>query len=84
MTFLAIYSLSAQKVECEKEIQDGAVVKDEVRIAEGDEYMADIPLIDYDYARYEGDARCRGGDWKVYKGDVPFDWNLVTPKEVKK
>lgn len=84
MTYLAIYSLSAQKVEGEKEIQDGAVVKDDVEIAPGDEYMENDPLVDYDYKRYAGDCRCRGGDWKVYKGDVPFDWELVTPKEVEK
>lgn len=80
-SYLAIYSLSAKTVELEKKIKDGAVVKDEVRIAEGDEYLAEIPLIDYDYARFEGECRCRGGDWKVYKGDVPFAWELVTHKE---
>lgn len=81
MTYLAIYSISDHIVECEKEMQDGATVKDDVKIAPGDEYMADLPLVDYDYNRYAIDCRCRGGDWKVYKGDIPFDWELVTPKE---
>lgn len=81
MTHLAIYSLSAQKVELEKKIKDGAKVKDDVRIAKGDEHLADLPLVNYDRERYQGECRCRGGDWAVYEGKTAFSWDAVTPKE---
>ena len=77
MTYLAVYSESAHKVEFEKKIKDGAKVKDEVKIAPGDEHMADRPLVDYEKARFDGECRCRGGDWKVYTGETAFEW----PKE---
>ena len=79
MTHICIYSESAKKVEFAKEISDGAKIKDEVRIAPGDEYMADLPLVDYEKARFEGECRCRGGDWRVYCGDKLFEW----PKEAE-
>ena len=81
MTYLAVYSLSAHEVLFEKKIKDGAKVKDEVKIAPGDEALADIPLIDYDRARYDAECRGRGGDWKIYEGKTAFDWDAVTPKE---
>lgn len=84
MKHLAIYSIEAHEVVAEKKIKEGAKVKDEVKIAKGDEHLSDISLFDYDRARYEMDCRCRGGDWKVYCGDSPFDWDTVIPKEVKK
>ena len=74
MTHICIYSESAHKVEFAKEIADGAMIKDEVRIAKGDEYMADLPLVDYEKARFDGECRCRGGDWKVYTGETAFEW----------
>ena len=79
MTHICIYSESAHKVEYVEEIKDGAVVSDEVTIAPGDEYMADLPLVDYEKARFEGECRCRGGDWKVYTGETAFEW----PKEAE-
>jgi hypothetical protein len=84
MTYLAIYSESAHKVEFEKKIKDGSKVKDEVKIAPGDENLADAPLIDYDRARYDAECRGRGGDWKVYCVDSPFDWDNLIQKEVNK
>lgn len=83
MTFLAIYSESAHLVVAEKEIADGAKIKDSVGIAPGDEHLADLPLIDYDRDRYNLDARCRGSDWKVYEGSVAFSWDVVTQKVTK-
>jgi hypothetical protein len=83
MTHICIYSVEAHAVEFEKKIKDSATVKDEVRIAEGDEYMADLPLVDYERARYEGECRCRGGDWKVYTGPTAFSWDSIAPKEAK-
>lgn len=82
MTHLAVYSLSAHEVLFEKKIKDGAKVKDEVKIAEGDEALADVPLIDYDRARYDAECRGRGGDWKVYCGKEPFKWPEDEPEEV--
>lgn len=74
MTYICIYSESAHKVEFAKTIKDGAKIKDEVRIAKGDEHMADLPLVEYEKKRFDGECRCRGGDWKVYCGDVAFAW----------
>ena len=79
MTYICIYSESAHKVEFAKTIKDGAKIKDEVLIAPGDEYMADLPLVDYEKARFDGECRCRGGDWKVYTGETAFEW----PKEAE-
>lgn len=81
MTHICIYSESAHKVEFEKKIKDGAKVKDEVRIAPGDEYMADLPLVDYEKARFDGECRCRGGDWKVYVGENAFEWQKEAEEE---
>lgn len=78
---LAIYSIEAHEVVAEKKIKASAKVKDEVKIAEGDEHIADLPLFDYDLARYHDDVRGRGGDWAVYSGDAPFSWDKVIPKE---
>lgn len=74
MTHICIYSESEHVVEFAKEIKDGAVVSDEVKIAPGDEHMADFPLVDYEKARFDGECRCRGGDWKVYTGETAFEW----------
>lgn len=79
MTHLAIYSESAHEVLYEKKIKDGSKVKDEVKIATGDEALADVPLIDYDRARYDAECRGRGGDWKVYEGKTAFSWDAVNP-----
>lgn len=79
MTYICIYSESAHKVEFAEEIEDGAKIKDEVRIAKGDEYMANYSLVDYEKARFEGECRCRGGDWRVYCGETAFEW----PKEAE-
>ena len=83
MTYICIYSESAHKVEFEKKIKDGAKVKDEVRIAEGDEHLADLPLVDYEKARFDGECRCRGGDWKVYTGPTAFEWPKEAEEEAK-
>ena len=77
MTHICIYSESAHVVEYAEEIKDGAKIKDEVKIAPGDEYMADLPLVDYEKARFDGECRCRGGDWKVYVGEKPFEWPVT-------
>lgn len=84
MKHLAIYSIEAHEVVAEKKIKEGAKVKDEVKIAKGDEHLAEIPLVDYDLARYQDDVRGRGGDWAVYCGDSPFDWDNLIQKEVNK
>ena len=83
MTHICIYSESAHKVEFAKTIKDGATVKDEVRIAPGDEYMADLPLVDYEKARFDGECRCRGGDWKVWCEKTPFEWTVKAEEKTE-
>lgn len=80
MTHLAIYSLEKKAVEYEKAIADGAKIQDEVEISKGSEYLADLPLVDYQAEIYQGECRCRGGDWTLYRSDKPFSWDIVTPK----
>lgn len=83
MTYICIYSESAKNVEFAKEIKDGAVVSDEVKIAPGDEYMSDLPLVDYERARFEGECRCRGGDWKVWCGETEFAWPVKAEEKAE-
>lgn len=83
MKHLAIYSLSAQKVEFKKSIEDDAKVSDEVEVGKGDEELGNALLVDYDRARYANECRGRGGDWKIYEGETAFSWDAVTSEVVE-
>lgn len=83
MTHLCIYSESSHSVELEKEIKDGTKVKDELEIGKGAEEIGETTLSDYDRNRYEIECRGRGGDWKVYSGDKPFEWPVKAEEKAE-
>jgi hypothetical protein len=64
--YLALYSIAEHKVEYAVKASD----------AIGEEkytYLRGLVLDD--------EAKSRGGDWKTYRGEKPFSWDIVDPPE---
>lgn len=72
MKHIALYNLEQHVVECVEEYEGDALVDDGTNAAKHNAWRLDV--------------ECHGrgtlaGEWKVYQGDVPFSWEIVTPKE---
>ena len=64
-----------------KKIKDGAKVKDEVRIAPGDETLADLPLVDYEKHGLTASAGAVAVTGKYTWGENAFEWQKEAEEE---
>lgn len=92
MVHLAIFNLEKHEVECEQQHAEDAVVEDVIEkdeVVDGKktgnrvrEVAGTFPAPEFHAWRLSVECTGRGsleGAWQVYKGTVPFSWDIVAP-----